>query len=168
MDCGGYVGDTAAEFLRRTKGQYKKLIIFEPEICKGTIIQTNLKGYEYDLYQYGVWSQSTVLKFDARGDSTSFITENGQIKIPVKALDDVILKERPTFIKMDIEGSETEALKGCRRIIEEYKPKLAICIYHRPEDLFEIPLWIHSVNKDYRLLIRQYSSTRFETVCYAI
>jgi len=69
---------------------------------------------------------------------------------------------------MDIEGAETEALKGCRRIIEKYKPKLAICIYHKPEDLFAIPLLIKELHKDYRLFIRKYTTTKYETVCYAV
>ena len=76
--------------------------------------------------------------------------------------------EHPTFMKMDIEGAETESLKGSRKIIERYRPKLAICIYHKPEDLFEIPILLREMRNDYRLLIRQYSDTRFETVCYAI
>ena len=132
------------------------------------MIRENLKGYTYDLYQYGVWSSSDILRFNARGDSASYIAENGQTEIPVKSLDDVIWKDSPTFIKMDIEGAEIEALRGSRRIIEEFRPKLAICIYHRPEDLFEIPLLIRKMRKDYRLLVRQYSNSRFETVCYAI
>ena len=168
IDCGGYTGDTALQFISESKGQYQKLIVFEPEVCKEMIIQENLKGYAYELYQCGAWSSSGVLKFSARGDSASYIAENGQIEIPVKALDDVVLKDHPTFIKMDIEGAEVEALKGSRRIIEECRPKLAICIYHRPEDLFEIPLLIREMREDYRLLVRQYSNSRFETVCYAL
>jgi len=132
------------------------------------VIRESLKGYAYDLYMYGAWSSSTILRFSARGDSSSHIAESGEIEIPVKALDDMILEERPTFIKMDIEGAETEALRGSRKIIEKYKPKLAICIYHKPEDLFEIPLLIREMCDEYRILIRQYSNSRFETVCYAI
>lgn len=53
--------------------------------------------------------------------------------------DETVYDKEPTFIKMDIEGSEQEALKGCKRILKELKPKLALCVYHKPEDLFEIP-----------------------------
>jgi FkbM family methyltransferase len=168
VDCGGYTGDTSLQFIEKTKGRYKKLVIFEPEEYKENIIRETLKGYAYELFTYGVWSSSTVLKFSARGDSTSHVAESGEIQIPVKALDDVLLEEHPTFIKMDIEGAETESLKGSRKIIERYRPKLAICIYHKPEDLFEIPILLREMRNDYRLLIRQYSDTRFETVCYAI
>lgn len=168
VDCGGYTGDTSLQFIARTGGRYKKLVIFEPEGCKEKVIRESLKGHAYELHMYGIWSSSTILKFSARGDSASHIAESGETRIPVKALDDVLLKECPTFIKMDIEGAEMEALKGSRKIIESYKPKLAICIYHKPEDLFEIPILLREMRNDYRFLIRQYSDSRFETVCYAI
>lgn len=151
MDCGGYTGDTSLQFIARTGRQYKKLVIFEPEKCKEKMIRENLKGRAYELYMYGAWSSSTILKFNARRDSASHIAESGETQIPVKALDDVLLEERPTFIKMDIEGAEIEALKESRKIIERYKPKLAICIYRKPEDLFKIPILLREMRDDYRL-----------------
>lgn len=168
VDCGGYDGDTAKCFIEKVKGRYKKLIILEPEADKERLIERNLKGFPYMLHICGAWSSSGTLRFNARGDSASYITENGKMEIKVKALDDIVMEDRPTFIKMDIEGAEMEALKGSQKIIQAYRPKLAICIYHRPEDLFEIPLFIKELREDYRLLIRQYEDSRFETVCYAI
>ena len=168
VDCGGFDGETAARFANRVNGKYKKIIIFEPEEPKKELIQRNLSGYKYDFYSYGLWSSDTILKFDARGDCASSIDELGDTEIAVKTLDGMIFQDAPTFIKMDIEGAETEALKGCRKIIEEYKPKLAICIYHKPEDLFEIPIMIKEMCPEYKLTIRQYANSRFETVCYAV
>ena len=115
-----------------------------------------------------MWSKDTVLKFDARGDSASAVYEYGDSEIIVKTLDGTVFQDKPTFIKMDIEGSETEALKGCKKIIEAYKPKLAICIYHKPEDLFEIPIMLKEMCPDYKLSVRQFADSRFETVCYAV
>ncbi|OAM92861.1 hypothetical protein SAMN04515679_0932 [Pelosinus fermentans] len=60
-------------------------------------------------------------------------------------------------------------LRGAKKNIQSYKPKLAICIYHRPEDIFEIPLYIKSIMPEYQLYLghkRFYDET--ETVCYAI
>lgn len=168
VDCGGFDGDTALEFVSRTNGRFKKIIIFEPETEKEEIIRDRMKNYQYDFYKCGVWSKETVLKFDARGDCGSRITEEGDTEIKVKALDDTVFEDAPTYIKMDIEGSEIEALKGAKRIIQQYKPKLAICIYHNPEDLFEIPIMIKEMCRHYKLFIRQYADSRFETVCYAI
>lgn len=168
VDCGGFDGDTALKFVNRTNGRFEKIIIFEPEEEKEEIIRKRMKDYEYDFYKYGVWSKEAVLKFDARGDCGSRVTEDGEAEIKVKTLDDTIFEDVPTYIKMDIEGSEIEALKGAKRIIQQYKPKLAICIYHNQEDLFEIPVMIKEMCGDYQLLIRQYANSTFETVCYAI
>lgn len=168
VDCGGFDGDTALKFIKRTKGRFKKIIIFEPEEYKEILIKKRMKNYNFDFYRCGVWSKDTVLKFDARGDCGSCVSEEGEVEIEVKALDETIFEDAPTYIKMDIEGSEIEALKGCKKIIQQYKPKLAICIYHNPEDLFEIPIMIKEMCQEYRLTIRQYANSQFETVCYAI
>ena len=71
-------------------------------------------------------------------------------------------REAPTFIKMDIEGAEKEALIGAEQIIRCHKPKLAICVYHKPEDIYVLPELINSFREDYRfyLDLRKYGSTR--------
>ena len=69
---------------------------------------------------------------------------------------------------MDIEGSELEALKGAAETIKKWRPKLAISIYHKYEDIIEIPEYILSIVPDYSFYIRHYSSDIWETVLYAI
>ncbi len=75
--------------------------------------------------------------------------------------------KRITFIKMDIEGAEIEALKGAEQTIQTQKPKLAICIYHRDSHLYEIPLMIKKMVPEYRFWIRHHSDTASETVVCA-
>lgn len=60
------------------------------------------------------------------------------------------------------------ALKGARRVIQENNPILAICIYHKLEDYYTIPLIIKEINPEYELFIRHYTDMDWETVCYAI
>lgn len=170
VDCGGFDGDTSMRFIKEVKGKYEKIVIFEPEESKKEAIKKNLKGENYKFFPYGVWDINTNLYFDARGDVASHISTGieGDIKIQVVKLDDYVYEEKPTFIKMDIEGAELQALMGTERTIRAYRPKLAVCLYHKPQDLFEIPLYIKSLNKDYNLYIRQYSNSRYETVCYAV
>ena len=82
------------------------------------------------------------MQFDSRGDARSCISETGENSIRAINIDDVIDEnERVTFIKMDVEGSELESLKGAKKTILRDKPKLAICIYHKPEDMIELPLF---------------------------
>lgn len=69
---------------------------------------------------------------------------------------------------MDIECAETDALMGCKNIIKIQKPKLAICIYHSPEDMLNIPIMLKEMCSDYQIYIRHYTDLMLETVCYAI
>ena len=74
----------------------------------------------------------------------------------------------PTYIKMDIEGAELEALWGARRILKEHSPVLAICAYHTSDHLWQIPLLIHAIQPDYKLYLRRYAEGAFELVWYAV
>lgn len=82
-------------------------------------------------------------------------------------LDD-FLQEKVTFIKMDIEGAEMDALKGAEQTIRKYKPKLAISIYHEENDFWEIPLLIKSFVPEYQFYVRHHSDNCSETILYAI
>lgn len=169
IDCGGFNGDTSVRFVEQCGGKYRGIVIFEPELCKIEAIRKNMSGCQYELYRAGVWSKKTTLCFDARGTGSSHIVEGkGGYMIETAVLDEIVYDKKPTYIKMDIEGAEQEALKGCKKIIQEYKPKLAICIYHKPEDLFEIPAMIKVMNPDYKLYVRQYADAWFDTVLYAV
>jgi hypothetical protein len=75
---------------------------------------------------------------------------------------------RVDFIKMDIEGSELAALKGASGALREWKPRLAISLYHRVEDFHAIPLWLDSLGLGYRFFLDHYSIHHEETVLYAI
>ena len=93
----------------------------------------------------------------------------GTVSVPVISIDEAIDPEdRVTIMKMDIEGSELEGLKGARKTIQRDKPKLAICIYHRLEDMTEIPLYIKELVPEYKLYVRHHSSCDSETVLYAV
>ena len=80
------------------------------------------------------------------------------------SLDSVVEKrEQVTFIKLDVEGAELEALQGAKRIITENRPKLAVCLYHKKEDYWRIPYYVKSLVPEYRLYIRHYSNYSAET-----
>lgn len=169
IDCGGFDGDTSVKFLEMCQNKYKDIVIFEPELCKRTDIEKNMSGQRYQLYQTGVWSKAARLCFFAMGTDSSFVTEKeSEYMVDVVSLDETVYNMKPTFIKMDIEGSEQEALKGSKNILKDFKPKLAICIYHKPDDLFQIPLLIKEMNPSYHLYVRHYSNSRTGTVLYAL
>lgn len=108
--------------------------------------------------------------FQCRGSGSSEITNAvTDVTIKVDALDSVLSGEKVSFVKMDIEGSEKEALNGMKGIIENQKPVLAISIYHSLDDFLQLPQMIRDMNPEYRIYIRHYRKlSDSETVCYAI
>lgn len=116
----------------------------------------------------GLWHENKQLSFNSNS-SSSMITENGGDRIDVVSLDEYLdYDEKITFIKMDIEGAELKALQGAKQLISRDKPDLAICIYHRDEDIVNIPRYILELNPHYKLYIRHYSCYVQETVLYAV
>jgi len=76
---------------------------------------------------------------------------------------------KATIIKMDVEGAELEALKGAYNTIKNYKPRLAICVYHKPSDIIDIPGFILQINDGYKLYLRHHrADIADDTVLYAI
>ena len=120
------------------------------------------------MIEKGAWSKKDTLYFNNSSNSNSSISESGDSKIEVDSIDNVCKNENVTFIKMDVEGAELEALKGAENTIMKNKPKLAICVYHKKEDLVTIPQYILSLNSDYKLYLRHYDSFCTELVLYAV
>jgi len=96
---------------------------------------------------------------------SSKIDSNGEDVIKIDAIDNY--KIPASFIKMDIEGSEYEALIGAKDTISKYHPKLAISLYHKPEDLIQIPYYIKSLCPEYRFYLRLHSYYSEELILYA-
>jgi hypothetical protein len=89
--------------------------------------------------------------------------------LPTRTIDGLVRSheiEHIDLIKMDIEGSELAALRGAENSLRRWRPKLAISLYHRPEDFFAIPLWLKSLDCGYRLFLNHYSIHHEETVLY--
>lgn len=168
VDCGAYNGDTVKLFYKNIPGC--RVIALEPDERNFESLQ-KLKLKEFKPVKAGAWSEDTILSFTDKGGGTSSgsIDASGNIEIVVKALDNLSECQSATYIKMDIEGAELKALQGAEKIIKERRPKLAICLYHRPEDFFEIPLYIKSLNPDYNLFLHHHCTYwSWETVLYAV
>lgn len=144
VDCGAYDGETALNFIKWAGGsdKYKKIICFEPDEKNLEVCMKTLSGFHDVQYEKtGLWDHKDILRFNSAKMSSS-VSNDGGTEIEVSTIDDICGEIPVTFIKMDIEGSELRALKGAKNTILKNKPKLAICIYHRAEDIFEIPRYI--------------------------
>lgn len=170
IDCGAYDGDTMKEFLKASKGNYRHIVCFEPVETYHKRLTQRSTGKKVTAIRAGVYKETTTLQFNAdagKGSSIAPTLEN-TLTIPVCAIDDVPECIHATFIKMDVEGAELDALYGAKATILRNKPKLAICIYHKSRDFIEIPKWIHTLVPDYRLYVRHHAFSINETVLYAI
>ena len=59
-------------------------------------------------------------------------------------------------MKLDVEGSEREALEGAAETIRRHRPKILLSAYHRSEDLFALPAQISSIAAGYRFYLRRF------------
>lgn len=173
IDCGAFDGSTVKDFVKYCGGKYNKIYSFEPiprqyENCLQNIQKWGIERVEF--IQKGVWSSKAAFNF-LDGGPGSCVSAGGTVPVEVIDIDSAVAEnEKVTFIKMDVEGAELEALKGAYNTIRRCKPKLAVCIYHKPSDIIEIPLWISAVLPDYnyRFYIRHHYVNRWETVLYAL
>ena len=172
LDAGTCDGQNVFEFLEAVNGKYKYIYAFEADsnnykLCKDKLKKINnlelINGALYSEHGYLSFLSST--KTGKKGNAHVF--PDGDEKIESFSGDD--LKFSPTYIKMDIEGSEKNALLGLQKTIKETSPKLAICIYHFQKDFWEVPLLIKQINPDYKLKIRNHENMYclLESVCYA-
>ncbi len=173
IDGGAYIGDSSEEFLRQVNGEFTEIYLFEPENKKLVEFEKMTRGNkDIHIVAKGLWSKSKTLKFQTNEyfPSSSEVSElEGDINVSVISIDEVLDGKSATFIKMDIEGAELEGLKGAKQTIKKYQPTLAICVYHKPLDIIEIPLFIKELVPEYKLYLRHYNNHgQTETVLYAI
>lgn len=171
VDCGAFDGDTMREFIKTTKGNYASIVCFEPVKEYHERLEKRGRGRRVTAIQAGVYKETTTLHFNAEGGKGSAISSKADehtITVPVQAIDDTPECANATFIKMDVEGAEMDALLGAKNTILRNKPKLAICIYHKHRDFVDIPNWIHKLVPEYQLYVRHHSFSVNETVLYAI
>ena len=180
VDGGFFTGDTTEEFIRQTSGKYKHIYGFEPDGYSRDKGVENLRSFpDIDVVAKGLYSEETYLNFASTGGNSrasggNIVEAEGDnvISIPVTSIDvffdDKPVGEYPTFIKMDIEGSEKAALLGAENVVRRARPKLAICAYHKPEDLYELAGLIYRFNPDYNFSLRHYANYLWETVLYAV
>lgn len=154
VDLGAYTGDSIHDYIHNY-GMCKKVYAYE--ITPGTYqtLLDNLSGYpNIDARQKGVGRQhGTMYVNDLKDNAGNKILEKGEIAVEVVSIDDDI-KEKITVVKMDIEGSEKDAILGMQQHIQREKPALLISAYHAPDDIFRIPYIINRMRDDYKFYLR--------------
>lgn len=174
VDGGAYTGDTIQQLLdeaRKQKVNIGKIYAFEPEENNYSLLskfygnRSNIK-----LIQQGLSDKNDVLLFNASGVTARIVNDKDKAtdKIKVMDLDSFEECKNVSFIKMDIEGAEWDALQGAKKLIVRNKPKLTICLYHSDQDMIRLIEFIHDLVPEYKLYVRHHSKSNVETVLYAV
>ncbi len=176
LDCGAFIGDSIEVFRMQTKDRFRAIYSFEMD--KATYMRLQQSPATQDsrisLIPAGVSDTNRKIRYRVEG-CPSYIGDVDNCEAhyaDVVSIDSLVndstIKEKVTFVKMDIEGAEMDALRGMETMMREDKPKLAICVYHKWDDLWEIPLYIHSIVPEYKFSLRHHSDKdHCETVLYA-
>lgn len=177
VDCGAFTGDTLKTFAEKVE-TFNHYYAWEPDPNRFDELNQRMKEVSFKgkvtHVPFGAFDEKKKLYFDntvaASGKVVKDLKENSDcICICVERIDNFTKKnEQVSLIKMDIEGSELQALKGAENTIKNYKPKLAICVYHKREDLFTIPQYIKGLVPEYKLFLRAHFPSISEVVLYAI
>ncbi len=176
VDCGAFDGDTISSYVDLTGGRYRRILALEPDPQTFLELNSRIRNVErITTLNVAVGAELGRLPFVAAGSLASHAVSAGAEGVSISGsvihanvirLDDV--KPRPTYIKMDIEGFEREALEGGRRLLASNETAFAVTLYHRMADLWNLPLYIHEAAPDLKLFLRHYAEDWSETVCYAI
>lgn len=178
VDAGGCYGDTALYFAHEV-GSEGRVASFEFLSSNLEVFNRNLAlnpqlASRIRLYQSPVYSETgRELFVVGSGPGTQVLprtTDALARKVRTLKIDDLVASgdfPRIDFIKMDIEGSELEALKGSEKVLRGFKPKLAITVYHDFKDFWTIPQYLDSLGLGYQFFLRHFTIHAEETVLFA-
>ncbi len=181
IDCGAFTGDTALLLEKKwtnwdEKGASLQLCCWEPDEYNMIKLEKTLSaiaarhsGFLYRIVKKAAWKENTELSFDGGVDYASKIDERGGVRVQAAPIDEIASGlGAVSFIKMDIEGAELEALEGAKETIMNHHPTVAVCMYHTNEQMLGLIEFFRRNYPFYKLYVRHYARTWTETVLYAV
>ena len=184
VDCGAYVGDSVEKIINACQGFFGKIYSFEPGKRQQAaylarrqrlLAEWALDDDQIQLVPAGVGNKQSRAKkinnpFSNHFGATHFEVadddSNDEGAIDIVALDEILADENVMFIKSDVEGFEMDMLRGAEQIIRQKKPLMALSIYHKLTDYYEVPLYIKSLVPEYKFRVRHHSTGFPDTVLY--
>lgn len=175
-DVGAYIGDTLQELIKHVPN-INSIYLYEPdsynlEMAKRMARQLELGDIKINIRKKGLSNIKKQAYFEENGASGRVVNSIEQFDklglIELTTLDDDV-HEKVSFLKMDIEGEERNALRGARSHIVNDRPAVAVCVYHKEDDLRIIYSFLKECNADYKMFLRHYDYQYVgETVLYAV
>lgn len=173
VDCGAFDGDSLRGFLRHQPAGPEHYLAVEPDAGNRAALTRYLESLAPGLcraasqFPVVLGRTSGSVSFQQSGGVGSYV-QGPEGSCPMESLDRLLREVTPTFIKMDIEGAELEALEGARETLRRCRPVLAVALYHQPAHLWEIPLKLRELAPAHSLHIGRHSDDCWEMVCYAV
>jgi FkbM family methyltransferase len=177
VDGGAYDGDTVRALSTIHGNRFGHLLAVEPDpanFAKLTAVVNELPPEvraRVECRQAALGAEARTLYIDPTGtaaSATSTEASAGTVAVQAETIDALVGRNRPTFIKLDIEGFEIDALRGARETIRQHGPVLAVCVYHLQDHLWKIPLMLRGWRDDYALFLRPHNEEGWDLVCYAV
>ncbi len=171
IDAGAFTGNTV-KYFEQCVGSQGKIYAFEPMEKIFATLHTNMGHLPHvHLVQAAVSKKDGHVHIAEQNFPGASIDIAGDICVTTRSIDSFIKEqgiERLDFLKMDIEGAEMDALTGAQRTIQRFTPKMAICVYHKSQDIFQIYKHILSINPHYTFYLKHSSNTVWETVLFCM
>jgi FkbM family methyltransferase len=175
VDCGAFDGDVLRSLFHLCPDFSGQIYAFEPDpysyqkLCQYVEGLSDDQKKRINMSPLGIGAQRDKLRFSLDKAGGSAVDPNGLMRIDIVSLDEYLKdKNAPTFIKMDVEGAEPEALAGSAEIVSANQPVLGISSYHKPDHFWRIPLQISFMNKGYSFFLRTHNEEGWDLVTYAI
>lgn len=169
IDAGAFNGDTMESLFKAYGSYIKRYHAFEPmphiftQLQQSAQIFSNLA--DIDCRNIALYNQNADMTFHKGVPRSSRISTQGDTIVPCRKLDDLeLVITGKACLKMDIEGAELTALSGAAEFIKTYKPHLALCLYHKANDIYKIPQYIKSLAPEYEFTL----AGGVHTICYGM
>jgi FkbM family methyltransferase len=169
VDCGAFDGDSVRKFLEVQQGRYGAIYAFEPDARNCERLRASVAALpRVHVHCAAVGDARGKLRFNSTGNMSAALSSSGGVEVDVVRVDEIVpATPAQTYVKYDVEGGEWEALRGTERLLTT-RPLLAVSIYHRPDDLWELPLYLDSLGLGYKLYLRTQGEDGMDVICYAI
>lgn len=175
VDAGAFDGDTLMSFVQENLESLNIAIGIEPDSDNFKRMDDAIKAApdfvqkKIRTVQAALDRQSGVSKFSAMHTQESALCDDGNQNVETVSVDDLLKDESfsTAYLKLDIEGAEAQVILGARSLIEAGSVILSISVYHKPDDLWELPILVHSINPDYRFILRSHGCDGADLTMYA-
>lgn len=167
VDCGAHRGTITKKLLSATSWNYSSLHAFEPDADNFSSLK-NITPWplkNFHAHPYAVSDKPETLRFLKTGTVSSYVTEDGNVTVDCVKIDSLV--EKASFIKLDVEGFESRALRGACKLLEHHRPRLAIAGYHYASDILDITQTIDELAPGYTFYLRHHSEYFYDTILYA-